>query len=364
MATRSLRPMRPLITIDRALTALAVVVVAIGVAASLRFGFLFLYIVYLLVTVFVVRSVPVEPGTWLGLRLVRRAVVVVTTLISLDFLTLSVFDTWTLGVPLLVALALCDLALGRATRRIATAGAGQLDERQETLRNQAHRIAYVILAVSVGLVVVLAELVSPGTRSWLITTATGGGAVTFVQLLFFLPAMVIAWIEPDRIPDEDASRIRRNTRARIAYGMVAVAVTLPVALGMSLTIAPLRVTTFTQAQPPFPGQPGQTANGCEYFQARAEAGIGFSATVPISAVACWNGTTAFEDWGLNDSDCLPYFGVMVVPQTLECRRVTGADGTLHFTYRSRLRSAILPFVSRDIELKLDLSKDGKVVQFP
>jgi hypothetical protein len=365
LTARSFRPTRPLVTADRVVAALILILVGLGVLASMAvFGATFLYVVYLLVTVFVARSVPVEPGAWLGVRVVRRGLVVVTALITLDFLAMSLADFRAFGLTLLVALALCDLALGRATRRIATADLDHLDERQKALRNRAHRIAYVILALSVGLVVTVAELASPSTRRWLSDAIGAGGLFSFIQLLFFLPAMVIAWIEPDRIADEEATRIRKNRWARIAYSMVAIAVVLPIVFAISLALAPVRVSTFTQPQSDFVSQTGTFAGHCKYFDARAQVGIGFTATIPLTAVACWNGTTAFEDWGLNNSDCHPAGFEMVIDATRECRRVTGSDGSLRFTYRTTLRSAILAFVSRDVVMTLDLSKDGKVVQFP
>jgi hypothetical protein len=365
MTTRSLRPSPPLITVERVVAAFVLVLVGFGLLASVAFfGATWLYFVYLLVTVFVVRSVAVEPGKWLGLRAVRRGLVLLTTLVTLDFLAMSLTDFRTFGLALLVLLALCDLALGRATRRIATAEPGHLDERQESLRNRAHRIAYAILALSVGLVVVVAEVVSPSTRRWLSDAIGGGTIVTFVQLLFFLPAMVIAWIEPDRIADEDASIMGKNTWARVAYAMVATAVVLPIVLALSLAVAPVRMSAFTKSQPPFTGQGNQAATGCEYFDAREQVGIGFGATIPLAAVACWNGTMAFESWGLSSSDCHPGRTELVTDTTVQCTRVTGADGSLHFTYRTSLRSPILPFVSRDVAVTLDLTKEGKVVQFP
>jgi hypothetical protein len=364
MTTRSLRPSRPLITIERVVAALIFVLIGIGLLAGL--GVLdagLFYLIFVLVTAFVVRSVDVEPGAWLGLRAVRRGLVVVITLIALDFLTMRATDFTKVGIALLFLLVLGDVALGRATRRIASADADRIDERQEALRNRAHRIAYAILAISVALVLVVAEVATTETRRWLADALGGGALVTFIQMLFFLPAMVIAWVEPDRIADEDGSRMRRNIRARIAYGMVAFAVVLPALMSLALTIAPLRVSAFTRPEPDFAG-PNGTAAHCRYFDARAQAGVGFGATTRITAVACWDGRTAFEDWGLNSSDCLPYRTEFVTATTSECQRTTGPDGSLHFTYRTVIRSAILPFVSRDVVMRLILAKDGRVVQFP
>jgi len=362
MITRSLRPSRPLITIERVVAAL-LILIGLGLVAWLAFfAAIALYLLFVLVTILVVRSVAVEPGAWLGVRAVRRGLVVVITLITLDFLTMGGLGFANGGLVLFVLLALADLALGRATRRIASADEDRIDERQEALRNRAHRIAYAILAISVGLVLLVAEVATPEIRGSIGNALSGGGAVSFIQLLFFLPAMVIAWIEPDRIADEDASRMRRNVRARVAYGMVAIAFLLPVVLSLSLGFVPVRTTAFTR---PEPGSvtPNGTAQ-CAYFEARKQVGIGFGATIPLSAVACWNGTTAFEEWGLNSSDCLPNQNVLVTVTPTECRRSTGPDGSLHYLYRAVVRSAILPFVSRDVVTTLNLTKDGKVVQFP
>lgn len=365
MTTRSLRPSPPLITIERVVAALVVLLIGLGVLASLAiFDAALVYMLFVLATILVVRSVDVEPGTWLGLRRVRRGLVIVITLITLDFLTMRAMDFRIVGLALLILLALGDLALGRATRRIASADEDRIDERQEALRNRAHRIAYAILAISVGLVVLVADVATPGTRRWLADALGGGALVTFIQLLFFLPAMVIAWIEPDRIADEDVSRMHQNVRARIAYGMVTVAVVLPAVLALSLAVAPGRTSALTRSEPLVGTASGTATKGCTYFEARKQVGIGFGATVPITAVACWNGSTAFEEWGLNGSDCLQTRTEFVTDTTIECRRTTGSDGSLHFTYRTVLRSAILPFVSRDVVMALDLTKDGKVVQFP
>lgn len=364
MTTRSLRPSRPLITIERVVAALLLILIGFGLLAWLQvFDAAFLYLLFILATAFVVRSVAVEPGAWLGLRVVRRGLVIVIALITLDFLNMRATDYINVGTGLLVLLALGDLALGRATRRIATADADRIDERQEALRNRAHRIAYAILAISVGLVVFVAEVATPGTRRWLADAMSGGAFVTFIQLVFFLPAMVIAWIEPDRIGDEDAPRMR-NTRAGFAYGMVTIAVVLPVLLSLSLALAPIRTSSVIKPQPAPESPTGASTDRCTYFEARKQVGIGFGATIPLTAVACWNGTTAFEDWGLNSSDCLPNRTEFVNATTIECRRTTGPDGTLHFTYRTVLQSAILPFISREVVTTLNLTKDGKVVQFP
>jgi len=365
MTTGSLRPSHPLFAIDRVAVALVIVLIGFGALVWLEVvDGAFLYLLFLLATAFVVRTVEVEPGAWLGVRLVRRGLVVVLTLITLDLLTMHTTDFVNVGIALLVLLALGDVALGRATRRLATADEDRIDERQEAMRNRAHRIAYAILATSVGLTVVVAEVATPESRRWLSDVLNGGAIVTFIQLLFFSPAMVIAWIEPDRIADEDGPRMHRDLQTRVAYGMVTLAVALPLLMSLSLAVAPVRVSAFTRPEPALLSPSGERTDPCTYFYARAQAGIGLGARIPLTAVACWNGTTAYEQWGLNASDCVQSVAELATLTTIECRRATASDGSLHFTYRTLLRSPILPFVSREVVMTLDLTKDGKVVQFP
>src|ERR1700693_607405 len=366
MVTQVSRPSSPRISIARMIALLVPALLGLFLVGFLPPGATSLaYLVLLLATIAVVRSVPVEPGAWLGLRVVRRALVLLISLITVDFLT-SGSSYQATEFPLLFALALADFALSRATRRIASAEARDLDERQESLRNRAHRIAYGILAVSVALVLVGADLATPESHGWLADAIHGGAAISFLQLLLFLPAMVIARIEPDRISDEDAPRLRRSMRARLTYGMVALCIVVPVVLSFALLIAPVRTSAFTVANPvEFAGASAACGNDhWRYFEARTQVGWGFEASITISAVACWNGTRAYPLWGVYGSDCHPQMSEGLVDSTVACQQRTAPDGTLTFTYRTTLRPAILPFISRDVVVTLSLTKDGKVVQFP
>jgi hypothetical protein len=334
--------------------------VAFFVLLFLPFGLLAFYIVLLVATVLVVRSVPVQPGMWLGRRKVRRILVLVTALLTLG-LALPWFTFAASGTLWLILLALCDLALGRATQRIGSAESYELDERQEAIRNRAHRIAYPIFAITVGAVVLIAEAATP-TREWMGSWQSNGSIFAFVEVLFFLPAMVIAWLEPDRLPADGARAVPAG-RSVFAAAMVALCLTLPFALTLTVFFAPIRTSAFTQPQ--FTAhEPGSATSECRYFGARKQVGYGIGVSLPISAVACWDGTKAFESWGLNESDCHPSkTSLLNVTRTL-CQRRTDADGTLRFSYRVGLSSPIIPFLERDVEMTLAVTKDGKVVQFP
>lgn len=361
MIARRPGPRHPAITAERIVAGLLIAIIGFFLVVSLQlFDTTTVYLLFVVATVIVVRSVPVEPGAWLGIRLARRALVVVISLITLDFVTMRSADPNVGGLALLIVLALCDVALGRATRRITSAEARVLDERQEALRNRAHRIAYVILALSVGVIALVADVATPETEQWLADAIRGGGAlIGFIQLLFFLPAMVVAWLEPDRISYDDAPQAVRGFRGQLASAMVAVCLLAPMILSAALAVAPMRTSAVSRVEPAV-----TAGDSCRYFEAHKNVGVGMGAEIPIAAVVCWNGTTAYEEWGLNASDCLPRRTEFVIDATVACRRVTEPDGTLRFTYHTVVRSAVLPFIGRDVVMTLALSKDGKVVQFP
>jgi hypothetical protein len=335
---------------------------AVGVLPGLTTSLV--YLLLLLTTFVVVRSVPVEPGAWLGRRLVRRCLVLLIALLTVSLLAVGPETPSIQFMPLLV-LALCLLALGRATRRIASANPYDLDERQETIRNTAHRIAYAILAPVLALTVLIANTATPESHLWLSMTIRTGGLISFFLTLFFLPAMVVAWIEPDRIADESAARGMVSGRTRLAYALVALCVALPLSFSLALPFAPIQTTAFSVEETVAAAGGGPAAPlGCRYFEARKQVGFGYTAVIPISADVCWDGVRAYENWGLNSSDCLPRMTEMLIATVSACRRTTGADGSLRFLYRARLRPALLPFVSRDVDMNLAVDGNGQVVQFP
>ncbi|MDQ6884914.1 MAG: hypothetical protein M3077_11885, partial [Candidatus Dormibacteraeota bacterium] len=63
----------PTVTIQRVTAALVILIVGFWLLAGLfTFAFSSLYLVFIIVTILVVRSVPVQPGQWLARRRVRR----------------------------------------------------------------------------------------------------------------------------------------------------------------------------------------------------------------------------------------------------------------------------------------------------
>jgi hypothetical protein len=305
----------------------------------------------------VVRGLPVEPGIWLGRRIVRRALVLLIALICLDF-ALGPQLLSGAGAVLFLLLVLCDVALGRATSRITSAPEEALDERQEALRNRAFRISYATFVLVVGGGVFSAYTFSLDSRAFLASRIGGGAILVFLQLLFFLPAMTVAWLAPDRLRDEPAPPSTHRRRERLAVAMVAAAILVPLALSLAIVVLPVRTVAAIQ-----PSDSGTSAS-CRYFHAENQVGLVFQADQPLNAVACSDGTRAYEEWGLNESDCLPSAAVLVELVTTGCSRATDPDGTLRFTYSARARSVLLPFLTRDVTLSLALSRDGRVLRFP
>lgn len=351
----------PTVTIQRVTAALVILIVGFWLLAGLfTFAFSSLYLVFIIVTILVVRSVPVQPGQWLARRRVRR-VLVSAIVVALAVLTVSSSgqSTQAAGLILQILLALGFVLLGRATQRVASAPDAEVDERQEMLRNRAHRLAYGAFALALGGTVLISYVASAESRAWLAGALRGGGpSSTFFFLLFFLPAMVLAWLEPDRLSGSDVPALATTGRARLATSMIAIALCAPVVLSLALAVAPVRTERTVRSEP------NEANMHCTFFDARTRVGLGFGAVIPHSAVACWDGTKAFESWGLNQSDCMIYSAELMTVETLQCTRTTDADGTLHFVNRSRVRSGILPFITRDVAMELVLTRDGRVVRYP
>src|SRR5919204_3725438 len=317
------------------------------------------YLLFIALTIAVVRSVPVEPGAWLGRRVIRRGLALVVALMCL----LLILGTGSAQgqsqvVPELMIVALCLFLLGRATRRIASAPDDAVDERQEALRNRAYRVSYGILALSVGATVLIADLATDDSRRWLAGAIQGGPVFAFLILLFFLPTMVIAWLEPDRLADETAAARMASPRARLGLAMVATCLLLPFLLSAGLAVLPVSTTAYTAPAS------GESDSNCKFFQAYRQAGVGIFAAIQLSAEACWDGKHAYPRWGLSSSDCHVLTATLAQVTTARCSRTTDSEGSLHFTYQAIVRPSLLPFVTRELAVHLTLARDGKVVQFP
>jgi hypothetical protein len=337
------------------------------------------YLLLVLVTWAVVAGVRREPGSWLGRRGVRRALVAAIAADCVGLVATSPpgSQLGSATLPLLIFLVLLNIALGNATQRMATAPQGWIDERQEELRNHAHRLAYPVFAAVVG-ALLLADVASTPSREWAAHALGSGGFFVFLELLFVLPAMVLAFIEPAPPPPESEvpGQARRvNVQARFALALVALVLALPLLGSAAVVLLPLRTSSHVSTPqlgpvlsgtpaPPSPPTPQVIPLTCHTFNADVEAGWGVYAKLPVSAQACWDGHSATEEYGMNQGDCMMGGGLLVAVTTERCTRTVSADGTLTFTWRVALSPDLIPFLSRQVTVQVVIDKNGNVERFP
>lgn len=374
---RPVRRRRPAFTAVR-ITAVILVglltLMTVGLTShGLRGAWLLGYLLLVVVTCVALRSTRDEAGSVLGLTAVRRTVAVLIALTCVALVMTPATVMVSRGLPLFVFLVVLNVALGRGTQRIASAPDAGVDERQEAVRNRAHRVAYVLFAVVVGGTTVLADTISTQTRSWLGSTIGGGGFIAFLELLFVLPAMVLAFLEAgyDRgdLPELRAGR-SRSGRSRLAMALLTLSLALPLVLSLAVALLPVRSSatayapTAVAAQLASPGGPATPAQTCREFLADQEVGAGVEADLRLHAEVCWDGRRATESFGMNASDCIPSSTVMAAVTTSRCTRTTNARGTLSFTYRVDVAPALIPFLHRQATVRLVIDRNGTVEQYP
>jgi hypothetical protein len=329
------------------------------------------YLMLGFVTWGVVAGVRSEPGSWLRRRAVRRvlvaaiaadcAAVIATSTPGLDLVATTVL--------LLFFLVLLNIALGRATERVASAPDGTVDERQEALRNRAHRLAYPVFAVIVA-AVLLADVVSAPSREWAEHVLGSGGFFVFLELLFVLPGMVLAVIEPAAPADVDppAGGRATNVRLRVALALVAAVVVLPFLASVGAGLLPLRVISTASAPigspaqmvgvPSPAGTPGRPSVPitCRSFDVQLVDGWGVAAGFEYSGQACWAGGMVTE---LVDEAC-GLTGQSVMAGTGATCTATSSGGTVTVSSRVTLTPALLPFLTRRLTVLVSIDGNGRV----
>ncbi len=333
------------------------------------------YLLLVLVTWAVVAGVRREPGSWLGRRPVRRVLVVAIAADCVGLVATS-HPGSQLGsatLPLLIFLVLLNIALGNATQRMATAPQGWIDERQEELRNHAHRLAYPVFAAMVG-ALLLADVASTPSREWAEHALGSGGFFVFLELLFVLPAMVLAFIEPAPPPPEPDAPARpeaANLQARVAVALVVMVFALPVLASVGVVVLPLRTSssaasTASSEPPPICSgcststttpeqQPGLTT--CHGFNGQVVAGWGVFAGFQYSGQACWTGQSPSE---LIPAFCGQSDEAFVAVTNIDCSSTsTSASGTVTFTAGATLSPELLPFLRRQVTVRVTIDSNGR-----
>ncbi|HEY8739951.1 MAG TPA: hypothetical protein VIN56_05120 [Candidatus Dormibacteraeota bacterium] len=178
------------------------------------------------------------------------------------------------------------------------------------------------------------------------------------QILFFLPAMTLAWMEPDRIAPEGREKRAIGSRAGLAITMVTAVVITPVVLSLSIAVVPVRATMSVTRIP------SSVTRNCAHLQARKTVGFGVGAVLHLDGVVCWDGRQATEGYGFNKSDCALFSSLDATVTSVTCMRQTDQTGTLHFTDTRLVRSDLLPWIRREVTLHLTVDRNGRVGEFP
>jgi MFS family permease len=349
----------PLLLLVVVLVGLAVVGNVAGPAQAESEMLTLSYLVFLVITVFVVRRVALQPGPWLGRRLVRRGIVVLTLLACAVMVALP--PAWLGGtvILLLLFIALCNVLLGRATEQIAVSGPRDLDERQGSVLDRAYRSAYWVLATGGGVVVGVTYLASPASRGWLASAIIGSPLLVFIALMICLPTMIVAWLEPDRTMPAPRATPAHLLAVRLAMAMVAVTLLAPIAGAAGVELLPVTETALVRT-----ASLGETGSRCANFQRSVEVGVWFSAYFSLNTEICANGKRAHYLWGINPTDCQAPDSTLVSISTANCVSHTDSDGTLYFRYAAWVRPDVLSFLRRRVVLSLAVDREGQVVRAP
>jgi hypothetical protein len=155
---------------------------------------------------------------WARPRRTRRGLIAVYLLTLAAFMVMGWADVLGRGKPgygllwlaLLAAILVEQAALSQATRGLFRPHASALDEPQRAVRELGYRSGFRILASAATLVAAAAVWLPvgrllPGTNR-LAWTAI---AIATLWLLWMLPTMVVAWIQPDD-PDPDSQEADRT----------------------------------------------------------------------------------------------------------------------------------------------------------
>jgi hypothetical protein len=163
-------------------------------------------------------------------------------------------------------------------------------------------------------------------------------------------------------------RVRRP-RLRIDWSLIALAIVLLLAVGVSGSIMfPPRTSIHTAIRTMHYNRGGIVVNpharGCGTYWNTAHVGYGVGATVQIAAGFCWNGKDVRSTWGLRRNDCAPRATVLVVVD-MTCRITGGHNGGyMDVRYEAHIRSAIVPYMQTTIVREVLVTPQGYLLQIP
>jgi hypothetical protein len=288
------------------------------------------------------------------------------------------------GIVLVLALVALDLALGVTTDWLAFLPTSRLDERQTAFRDRAYRVAFRLVAVGVLLMVAftIVGAIAAGDNLQNINAVPDAISprhlVAFLELLLVGPTAVIAWLQ-----DQDSGSERREVRAWWPMALVPL---LAGAWLIAVQVLPAQVIT-TRGQ-----NGGFEAAGasCDHFAAEKSVAGGLGGATRLKVEVCWDGQHAFAfgDPSLHTPlDVVPTpvpASELVAPLSMPslpdltscaprdpdtdfanvsewCTEQIAADGTMRLTVHGKVSPLPGGLGSRDLEIQLVISRDGKVL---
>jgi len=288
------------------------------------------------------------------------------------------------GIVIVLAILALDLALGVMTDWLAFLTTSRLDERQAALRDRAYRVAFRLVAVGVLLMLVLTIIGAIAAGDNLQNVNAVPDAISarhllaFLELLLVAPTAVIAWLEAG----ESGSEPHRLE----AWWPLVLVPLLAATWFVVVQVLPAQVVTTRGMNGMFEA----SGASCDHFAAEKSVAGGLGGTARLKVEVCWDGqhAWAFGDPSLHTPmDIVPSpvpAGELVSPLSMPslrdltscaprdpdsdfvnvsewCTQQIGADGTMRLTVHGRFSPLPGNVASRDVQIQLVVSRDGKVL---
>jgi hypothetical protein len=283
-----------------------------------------------------------------------------------------------MGIVILLALAALDVVLGVTTGWLAFAPTPRLDERQAALRDRAYRVGFRLVGAGVLVMFllyiagnILQAIIASGQLRFPTDGFSARTTLAIVELLLIAPTAVVGWL----LPPESESTDRRPGRWLPLAAVPAVALVWLIAI----LAAPVQSTTV--ATIPDNGFSMSDAT-CGHFSAVDRVAYGFGGGARLEAEVCWNRQQAFPVGDTNLphpaslpaeefarpfpglTSCAPMatdtdFGTVVE----SCSVRIDPAGTFHLVLRAQVSPLPGGFLARDVEIRLVVTADGRVVRF-
>ncbi len=156
------------------------------------------------------------PIRLLGIQKNRRAITVLSMVFLLIAIVLAGSSQGTWALAAVIISMVLGIVLHFATRNIANAMNIITDERERSLRDHAHRIAYWVLSgILGGIFGLVAGFISTREAEKVLVLVKDLHRLeiqvlllSFTAVFLGLPTAIIAWLEPDPLEDEETQFTR------------------------------------------------------------------------------------------------------------------------------------------------------------